>query len=227
MVMLAFVVGLLGTGAQALAEDGVSWESILSGKTWQVKNTSDMGSSIEWPATARVTFKPNGVLVLHEGFLSSASLLVHHSTGNPYAVPADAVIRYKVFGDLVIVEVPGRVNAAMRMFFKKGKIVAIGCGDWRIAELTLPGCRNGYPELVTTEKIESRWAGGVCKRVTVTNHGSAFIDWCAPAQVEGSLGDSWGAIHEGNTGCVMFCGDKHNVRLLPGEQTEFGFCSRK
>jgi len=72
MVMLAFVVGLLGTGAQALAEDGVSWESILSAKTWQVKNTSDMGSSIEWPATARVTFKPNGVLVLHNGYPPSS-----------------------------------------------------------------------------------------------------------------------------------------------------------
>ncbi len=227
MAMLTGMAIWLGSGSAAQAADSASWESILAGKTWQVKNTSDMGSSIEWPATAKVTFRPNGVLVLHAGFVSSAGLLVHHSTGNPYAVPADAVIRYQVFGDMVIVEVPGRVSAAMRMFLKKGKIVAVGYDGYRIAEFSLPGCQNGYNELVTTEKIESQWAGGACKRVTVTNQGSESIDWCVPAQVDGKLENTWGAIHQGETGCLMFCGDKHNVRLLPGEQTEFGFCARK
>ena len=80
------------------------------------------------------------------------------------------------------------------------------------------------PGVDVARKTDSQWDKGYCDAVTVTNKGTAGVDWVIVLTIEGTMNQVWNAVATGATGPVTFRGVDFNRRLEPGQSASFGFC---
>jgi cellulase/cellobiase CelA1 len=60
--------------------------------------------------------------------------------------------------------------------------------------------------------------------VTVTNTGTARVEWATDIVVQGTIREQWNATGSAVSGTVRFVGVSSNRELAPGGSTQFGFC---
>ncbi|MET0593501.1 MAG: cellulose binding domain-containing protein, partial [Polyangiaceae bacterium] len=82
-------------------------------------------------------------------------------------------------------------------------------------------------DLTVTRKTDSQWDKGYCEAVTVTNKGSAAIEWVIVLPIEGTINQIWNATATGATGQVTFRGVDFNRRVEASQSASFGFCAMR
>jgi cellulase/cellobiase CelA1 len=73
--------------------------------------------------------------------------------------------------------------------------------------------------------VESDWRAGYCLRVFVRNRSSSAAAWEVRLPMPDRLRETWKARVRLEDGQLIAGGEEYNVRLAPGEATDFGFCA--
>lgn len=77
------------------------------------------------------------------------------------------------------------------------------------------------------EKTSADWGVGYCKDITVTNLGTADLEWSIALSVEGTIYDLWNAVASAPNGTVTFVGESYNRVIAASAASKFGFCATR
>lgn len=81
-------------------------------------------------------------------------------------------------------------------------------------------------DLAVEVVVDSRWDGGHCDSVRVTNRSAAAVRWRITLSIDGTLTDVWNATATPAGAETAFTGAGWNDTVEPGATASFGYCAR-
>lgn len=91
------------------------------------------------------------------------------------------------------------------------------------------GTTGAESTVTVTQKVDTQWATGECRTVTVANPGATKVTWKVSIDVAGTLSDVWNATASAGPapGQQSFVGVEWNAVVAPSGAASFGFCVAK
>ncbi|KAG6555320.1 hypothetical protein Mapa_003363 [Marchantia paleacea] len=80
-------------------------------------------------------FYRNGTVKITGNFIA-ANIGVCSTQESQYGVPPTVTISYRIYGDMFVFKVPGRVPSALRVFNENKKIVSVSLSTYAVSQLT-------------------------------------------------------------------------------------------
>lgn len=75
------------------------------------------------------------------------------------------------------------------------------------------------------DRITSDWSAAYCRHFNIRNLGKSPARWTVRTPIKGKIYSSWGMKIREEKGMWIFDGLEYNVSLIPGQESNFGYCA--